>query len=152
MSSRITKPSFSVSFLKPLMETLTIEQDHNSQIGSALCLASAIEAAPDPEVAQLRKSLPRLGKLAKSEGFKAKAALLVLIGSIVGAGGASSRSVLDWLVPSVVEFLSCEDWAVRKSAAETLGRVTLAERDLATLYKDTCLNALEGRRFDKVYW
>lgn len=127
-----------------------MEQDLNSQIGSALCLAAAIEAAPDPEVAQLKKSLPRLGKLAKSEGFKAKAALLILIGSIVGVGGASIRSVLDWLVPSMVEFLSYEDWTVRKAAAEALGRVTMTERDLGKLYKDPCLIALESRRFDKV--
>jgi hypothetical protein len=52
--------------------------------------------------------------LAKSEGFKAKAAFLVLTRSIIGAGGASSRGVLDWLVPCVVEFLTSEDWAVRK--------------------------------------
>lgn len=150
MSSQITKPPFSTSFLKPLMDALSLEQDLNSQIGSALCLAAAIEAAPDPDAVQLRKSLPRLGKLAKSEGFKAKSALLVLLGSIVGAGGASSRGVLDWLVPSVVEFLSSEDWAVRKAATEALGRVAVAERDFAPLYKASCLNALESRRFDKV--
>lgn len=150
MASRITRPPFSASFLKPLVETMSLEQDANSQIGSALCLAAAIEATPDADAAQLRRSLPRLAKLAKSEGFKAKAALLVLIGSVVGAGGASSRGVLDWLVPSVVEFLTCDDWAVRKAAAEALARVATAERDLAAQYKDSCLNALESRRFDKV--
>lgn len=98
----------------------------------------------------LRKSLPRLGKLAKSEGFKAKAALLVLIGSVVGVGGASSRGVLDWLVPCVVEFLSSEDWAVRKAAAEALGKVAVAEKDLAAEHKALCLSSLESRRFDKV--
>jgi hypothetical protein len=71
----------------------------------------------------LRKSLPRLGKLAKSEGFKAKAALLVLTGSIIGAGGASSRGVLDWLVPCVVEFLTSEDWAIKASPAVGLTTV-----------------------------
>ncbi|KAH7515824.1 hypothetical protein FEM48_Zijuj10G0067300 [Ziziphus jujuba var. spinosa] len=150
MSSQITKPPFSASFLKPLMDTLSLEQDLNSQIGSALCLAAAIEASPDPDAVQLRKSLPRLGKLAKSEGFKAKAALLALIGTIVGAGGASSRGVLDWLVPSVAEFLSSEDWAVRKAAAEALGRVAMAEKYFASQFKASCLNALESRRFDKV--
>ncbi|KAF3431353.1 hypothetical protein FNV43_RR26084 [Rhamnella rubrinervis] len=150
MSSQITKPPFSTSFLKPLMDTLSLEQDLNSQIGSALCLAAAIEAAPELDAVQLRKSLPRLGKLAKSEGFKAKSALLVLFGSIVGVGGASSRGVLDWLVPSVVEFLSSEDWAVRKAATEALGRVAMAERDFAPQYKASCLIALESRRFDKV--
>lgn len=132
------------------METMSLEQDANSQIGAALCLAAAIEAAPFADAAQLRRSLPRLGKLAKGEGFKAKAALLVLIGSIVGAGGASGRGILDWLVPSLVEFLSSDDWAVRKAAAEALGRVATVEKDLAAQYKDSCLSSLESRRFDKV--
>ncbi|XP_050373353.1 TORTIFOLIA1-like protein 4 [Argentina anserina] len=150
MSARITTPEFAPAFLKPLMDTLAVEQDSNSQIGAALCLAAAIDAAPEVEAAQLRRSLARLGKLAKSEGFRAKAALMVLIGSIVGAGGASSKGALDWLVPCVVEFLSSDDWAVRKGAAETLGKVATAESDLAPLYKACCLGALESRRFDKV--
>ncbi|KAJ7953704.1 microtubule-associated protein TORTIFOLIA1 [Quillaja saponaria] len=150
MSSQITKPPFS-AFLKPLMETLTVEQDLNSQIGSALCLAAAIVSAAEPEVELLRKStLPRLGKLAKNEGFKAKAALLVLIGSVISVGGASSRVVLDWLVPCLVEFLSNEDWTVRKAAAEALGKVASVKKDLAAQYKILCLNSLENRRFDKV--
>ena len=87
MSSRITKPPFSAAFLRPLMETLAQEQDANSQIGSALCLAAAIESAPEPDVEALRKSaLPRLGKLAKNEVCKAKAAVLVVIGSVVSVG------------------------------------------------------------------
>ncbi|XP_062111767.1 TORTIFOLIA1-like protein 4 [Humulus lupulus] len=150
MSARITRPPFATAFQKPLMDVLSLEQNPNSQIGSALCLAAAIEASPDPDAAQLRRSLPRLGKLTKSDGFKAKSALLVLVGSIVGAGGASTKSALDWLVPSVADFLSSDDWAVRKAAAEALGRVAVMERDLASEYKDTCLIALENRRFDKV--
>ncbi|KAK9935580.1 hypothetical protein M0R45_022679 [Rubus argutus] len=121
MSSQIKTPEFASSFLKPLMDTLAVEQDSNSQIGSALCLAAAIDAAPEVEMVQLRKSLARLGKLAKSDSFKAKAALMVLIGSIVGGG-----------------------------AAEALGKVASVETDLAPLYKVPCLNALESRRFDKV--
>ncbi|XP_028796666.1 TORTIFOLIA1-like protein 4 [Neltuma alba] len=151
MSSRITKPPFTAAFLKPLMEALTQEQDVNSQIGAALCLAAAIESAPELDVEALRKStLPRLGKLAKNEVCKAKAALLVLIGSVVGVGGASSRGVLNWLVPCLVEFLSNEDWTVRKAAAEGLGKVALAEKDLASQYKVLCLDSLQNRRFDKV--
>lgn len=149
MSLKITKPPFA-AFFKPLIDSVSLEQDLNAQIGSALCLAAAIEASPEPEIEVIRKSLPRLGKLAKSEGFKAKAALLVLIGSVVGVGGASSRGVLDWLVPCVVEFLSSEDWAVRKAAAEALGKVAVAEKDLAAEHKTLCLSSLESRRFDKV--
>jgi hypothetical protein len=88
--------------------------------------------------------------LAKSEGLKAKAALLVLIGSIIGAGGALSWGVLDWLVPCVVEFLTSEDWAVRKAAVEGLGKMVVAERNLVAEYKVSCLNSLESWRFDKV--
>lgn len=151
MSSRITKPPFSVAFLKPLMDALTQEQDVNSQIGAALCLAAAIESTPEPDVEALRKgTLPRLGKLAKNEVCKAKAALLVLIGSVVGVGGASSRGVLNWLVPCLVEFLSNEDWTIRKAAAEGLGKVALSEKDLASQYKVLCLDSLQNRRFDKV--
>jgi len=150
MSSQITDPPFS-TLSKPLIDLLTIDQDLNAQIGAALCLAAVIEAAPEPEVEQLRKVLPRLGKLVKGEGFKAKAALLSVIRSIVGVGGASSKGILDWLVPCLVEFLCSEDWAARKAAAEALGKVASIEKKLAKEHKATCLTSLETRRFDKVW-
>lgn len=150
MSSNITKPSFSV-LSKPLVDSILVEQDANSQIGGAMCLSAAIEAAPDPETEQLRKLLPRLGKVVKTEGFKAKAAVLGVIGSVVGVGGARSKGMLDWMVPCVIEFLSSDDWAARKSAAEVLAKVALVEGDLAVNHKSSCLAALESRRFDKVY-
>ncbi|KAI9170374.1 hypothetical protein LWI28_027002 [Acer negundo] len=149
MSSNITKPSFTV-LSKPLIDSVLVEQDTNSQIGGAMCLSAAIEAAPDPEAEQLKKLLPRLGKVVKSEGFKAKAAVLGVIGSVVGVGGAKSKGVLDWVVPCVLDFLSSDDWATRKAAAEVLAKVALAENDLAAQYKNSCLAALESRRFDKV--
>ncbi|KAH9709207.1 TORTIFOLIA1-like protein 4 [Citrus sinensis] len=149
MSLNITKPSFSV-LSKPLIELILVEQDVNSQVGGAMCLAAAIDAAPNPEVEQLRKLLPRLGKAVRIEGFKAKAAVLGVIGSVVRVGGARSKGVLDWLVPCLVEFLCCDDWATRKAAAEVLGKVAVFDKDLATEYKRSCLAALETRRFDKV--
>ncbi|KDP21273.1 hypothetical protein JCGZ_21744 [Jatropha curcas] len=149
MSSQITKPPFS-TLSKPLIELLTLEQDFNAQIGAAMCLAAAIEAAPEPEAEQLRKLLPRLGKLVKGEGCKAKAALLSVIGNIVGVGGASCKGVLDWLVPCLVEFLSIEDWTARKATAEALGKVALVEKELAKEHKAACLSSLESKRFDKV--
>uniref|UniRef100_A0A6N2K175 TORTIFOLIA1/SINE1-2 N-terminal domain-containing protein n=1 Tax=Salix viminalis TaxID=40686 RepID=A0A6N2K175_SALVM len=149
MSSQITDPPFS-TLSRPFIDLLTVDQDFNAQIGAALCLAAAIEAAPEPEVEHLRKVLPRLGKLVKGEGFKAKAALLSLIGSIVGVGGASSKGLLDWLVPCLVEFLSSEDWTARKAAAEALGKVASMEKKLAREHKAACLTSLESRRFDKV--
>jgi len=70
-------------------------------------------------VEALRKSaLPRLGKLAKNEVCKAKAAVLVVIGGVVSVGGASSQGVLNWLVPCLLHFLSNQDWMVRKAASE----------------------------------
>ncbi|KAF2302446.1 hypothetical protein GH714_036383 [Hevea brasiliensis] len=79
MSSQITKPPFS-TLSKPFIELLTLEQDFNAQVGASMCLAAAIEAAPEPEAEHLRRVLPRLGKLVKGEGFRAKAALLTVIG------------------------------------------------------------------------
>lgn len=149
MSSRITEAPFS-TLSKPLIELLTLEQDFNAQIGASMCLAAAIDAAPEPETEQLRKLLPRLGKLVKGEGFRAKAALLTVIGNIVGVGGASSKGVLDWLVACLLEFLSSEDWAARKAAAEALGKMALAEKELSKEHKAACLSSLESRRFDKV--
>ncbi|XWS34897.1 hypothetical protein CRYUN_Cryun21dG0076300 [Craigia yunnanensis] len=149
MSSHITKPPFSV-LSKPLIELLVVEQDVNSQIGAAMCLAAAIEAAPDPEAEQLRKLLPKLGKLVRNESFKAKAAVFGVIGSVASVGGAGSKGVLDWLVPCVVEFLSNEDWGTRKAAAEALGKVAVAEKELAPEYKAACVAALGNKRFDKV--
>ncbi|XAR64996.1 hypothetical protein NMG60_11008921 [Bertholletia excelsa] len=149
MASKITKPPFS-SFLKPLVDAIFHEQDYNSQIGSALCLAAAIESSPDPEPAQLLKLLPRLLKLVKNDCFKAKPALLSLIGSIASAGGASNRNVLAAMVPCLVEFLSSEDWAARKAAAEALSRLAVAERGKLSEFRSSCVASLEGRRFDKV--
>ncbi|CAI8611619.1 unnamed protein product [Vicia faba] len=136
ISSRITRPSFTVAFLRPFMDALTLEQDVNVQIGASLCLAAAIDAAPVPDVESLRRiTLPRLGKLLKTDSCKAKAPLLVLIGSVVSVGGASSRGVMSWLVPCVVEFLGSEDWNVRKACAEALGKVSSMEKDLASHHK-----------------
>ncbi|KAL7181770.1 hypothetical protein ACSBR1_040636 [Camellia fascicularis] len=149
MASQITKPPFS-SFLKPLVDSILHEQDYNLQIGSSLCLAAAIEASPDPEPEQLTKLLPKLLKLVKSDCFKAKPALLSVIGSIASVGGASNRNVLSSLVPSLVEFLSSEDWAARKAAAEALASLAVAERSLVTEFRSSCLASLESRRFDKV--
>ncbi|KAI4336075.1 hypothetical protein L6164_014650 [Bauhinia variegata] len=149
LSTHITKQPFS-SFLKPLTEALFTEQDHNSQIGAALCLASVIDAAPDPDPSRLAKLLPRFEKLLKCEGFKAKPALLTLIGSAIEAGGASSQGALRNLVPCVVEFLSSNDWAARKAAAEALTKLAMVEKDMLSEFKAGCLKVFENRRFDKV--
>ena len=149
LSNHITKQPFS-SFLKPLTEALFTEQDQNSQMGAALCLAAAIAAAPAPDPVRLAKLLPKFEKLLKCEGFKAKPALLALIGSVVEAGGASSQGALRNLVPCVVEFLSSQDWAARKAAAEALMKLAIMERDMLSGFKARCMKVFESRRFDKV--
>lgn len=122
----------------------------NSQIGAGMCLAAAIEAAPDPETEHLRKALPKLGKLLRNESFKAKAAVFGVIGSVASVGAAGNKGVLDWLVPCAVESLSSEDWGTRKAAAEALGKVAMTEKELATEYKAACVTAFGIKRFDKV--
>ncbi|XP_071736470.1 TORTIFOLIA1-like protein 5 [Rutidosis leptorrhynchoides] len=150
IASEITTPSFS-SLSKPLVEAVMTEQDQNSQIGSALCLSAAIEASPDPEPVQLQKLLPRVLKMLKSDGFKAKPALLSVIGSIAGAGGTGlNRSFLNSLIPCLVEFLSSDDWAARKAAVEALGRLAVTEKDQLIDFRSSCLSSLENKRFDKV--
>ncbi|KAK7304566.1 hypothetical protein VNO77_42447 [Canavalia gladiata] len=149
LSARVTKQPFS-SFLKPLAEALFTEQDPNSQAGAAMCLASAIDGAPDPDPARLAKLIPRFEKLLKCKVFKAKAALLVLVGSVVNAGGASSHGALRSLVPCLVEALSSDDWATRKGAAEALMKLAIVERDSLSEFKAGCMKVIENRRFDKV--
>ncbi|PHT47791.1 hypothetical protein CQW23_11999 [Capsicum baccatum] len=149
ISSHLTKPPFS-SIIKPFLEALFTEQEMNSQIGAALCLAAAIEASPDPDIACLRKLLPRFEKLLKSESFKAKAALLTLIGSVIAVGGASSQQIVRNLVPYLVEFVSSDDWAARKASAEALMRLAAVEGDALSEFKTSCLKSFEAKRFDKV--
>lgn len=149
LSARVTRQPFS-SFLKPLAEALFTEQDPNSQAAAALCLASAIDGAPDPDPPRLARLLPRFEKLLKSKMFRAKPALLALVGSVVEAGGASSRGALRNLVPCLVEALGSVDWATRKGAAEALRKLAVTERNLLSEFKSDCFRLLEDRRFDKV--
>ncbi|KAG2262187.1 hypothetical protein Bca52824_069266 [Brassica carinata] len=151
MTVNVTEPPFSV-LAGPMIEALIHDCDANAQVGAALCLAAAVDAAEDHDVEQLQRALPRIGKLLKSEGFKAKPELLGAIGSVIGAVGGrnSDKAVLDWLLPNVLEFLSSDDWHARKAAAEVMARVATAEEELAPLYKKACLGVLESRRFDKV--
>ncbi|KAL6513824.1 hypothetical protein OROHE_019280 [Orobanche hederae] len=116
ISTHVNSPPFAV-ILKPLVDALFHEQDVNAQIGASLCLSAAVEAAPEPDAAELRELMPRVLKLVKSDCSK---------------------------------FLSSEDWAARKAAAEVLKKVAVAERTLAAEFRSSCLAALESRRFDKV--
>lgn len=86
----------------------------------------------------------------KYDGFKAKPAVLTLIGSVIGSGGASGQGALKSLVPCLVGFLSSEDWAARKAAAEALAKLAVVERDTLSEFKAGSLRTFENRKFDKV--
>ncbi|KAE9602599.1 hypothetical protein Lal_00049916 [Lupinus albus] len=149
LSRHVTKQPFS-TFLKPLTEAMFTEQDQNSQIGTALCLASAIDGAPDPDPVRLAKMLLRFEKLLKRDTFKAKPAVMTLIRSVVEAGGASNHAILRSLVPCLVESLRSGDWTARKAAAEALVVIGNVERDYLSELKAECLTVFENQRFDKV--
>ncbi|XVF09200.1 hypothetical protein REPUB_Repub07fG0071500 [Reevesia pubescens] len=152
LSSNLTKCNFSPSFLKPLSDALFTEQEPNAQIGAALCLAAAIDGSPDPDPVRLGRMLTKLEKLVKCDVFKAKAAVLVVIGSVIGSSGASNlgQGMMKGLVGCLIGFLSSEDWAARKGAAEALGRLAVVERDSLAEFKTGCMKVFEARRFDKV--
>lgn len=123
----------------------------NSQTGAALCLAAAIDAAPDPDAVYLRKVLlPRVEKLLRSNAFKGKAALLTVVGSVIEVGAVSNREMVRTLVGSLVGFLGSEDWAVRKAAADALVKLAVVEGGMVTEYKAACLKTFEAKKFDKV--
>ncbi|CAH2043819.1 unnamed protein product [Thlaspi arvense] len=150
ISSRTAKPPFASAFMKPLADTLFTEQEVNAQIGAALCLAAAIDAAEDPDPTRLGQALlPRLEKLVKCNAFKAKSAGVVVIGSVIGAGGVSSGG-LKGLVDCLVSFLGSEDWAARKAAAEALGKLATVERNDLGEFKTKSLKIFENRKYDKV--
>ncbi|XAR50121.1 hypothetical protein NMG60_11004362 [Bertholletia excelsa] len=149
ISTHITKHPFT-SIMKPLIDLLVTEQDQNSQIGVALCLTAAIDASPDPDPLYLRRLLPRLERLLKCESFRAKAALLALIGSVIGAGAASTSQTLKNLVPCLVEFIRCDDWAARKAAAEALVKLAMVEKEKLAEFKAMYLKTFEAKKFDKV--
>ncbi|KAL5747305.1 hypothetical protein ACOSP7_024302 [Xanthoceras sorbifolium] len=151
LAARVTSSAF-VTMLKLLSDALFTEQDVNAQVGAALCLAAAIDAAPDPDAGRLGclgRMMARLEKLVKNEGFKAKAAGLVVIGSVIGSG-AVAGSGLKGLISCLLGFLSGEDWAARKAAAEALWRLAVVEKDAVAEFKGNCLKVFESRKFDKV--
>ncbi|KAI8558478.1 hypothetical protein RHMOL_Rhmol04G0097100 [Rhododendron molle] len=130
ISSHITKPPFT-SIVKPLVDALVTEQDYNAQTDATPCVAVAIDSASDPDVVYLRKVLlPKAEKLLRSNnGFKAKAAGLALVGSVVGVGAVSGRDTVGKLVGCLVGFLGSEDWAARKAATEALVKLAAVEVD-----------------------
>lgn len=149
VAANVSSPPFAV-ILKPLVDTLFHEQDLKPQIGAALCLSAAVEAAPEPDLAELRKLLPRVLKLVRNDSCRAKPALLSLIGCIVSTDCVKSKSLFNSVVSTAVDFLSSDDWAARKEAAEVLEKTAVAGRSSAVEFKPSCVAALESKRFDKV--
>lgn len=49
-----------------------------------------------------------------------------------------------------MNFLSSDDWAARKAAAEGLAKLAVAERDGLSEFKAASLRTFENRKFDKV--
>ncbi|KAF9671521.1 hypothetical protein SADUNF_Sadunf12G0056200 [Salix dunnii] len=71
-----------------LKSSLTLLAELNAQVGSALCLAAAIDAELGPEPGRPGEVMVRkLERLVRSEGYKAKFAGLVVKGSVIGVGG-----------------------------------------------------------------
>ncbi|KAH6781517.1 hypothetical protein C2S52_001725 [Perilla frutescens var. hirtella] len=152
LSSHVTCPPFT-SMIKPFVEALFTEQDPSAQTGAALCLAAVIEGSRNPDAGSLRRLLPRIEKLAKCESFKAKPAVLALVGSVVAVEGVlrgGGKNVVRNLLSCLVEFLSSEDWAARKAAAEALMKIAAVEKESLSEYKASCLKTFEAKRFDKV--
>ncbi|GJS25985.1 tortifolia1-like protein 3 isoform X1 [Tanacetum coccineum] len=140
---------------KLLVEALVTEQEANAQAGAAMCLAAAVEGAKEVDVVYLRRMLVRVEKLLKGDSFKAKAALLTVLGSLIGVKGVLCEgqghvNVKD-LVFVLVEYVkTSEEWSVRKSAAECLEKLALVEGEMLMEYKASCLKTFEAKKFDKV--
>lgn len=73
-----------------------------------------------------------------------------VFGSVIGVGLGLIGLRLKNLVTCLVECLGSEDWAVRKAAAEAMGKVAAVERERLTEFKAGCLKTIEAKRFDKV--
>ena len=135
--------------LGPLTDALLHEQDQCAQLAAALAAAAAVEASEptDDLAAYLRALLPRLLKLLRSAAFKAKPALISLIGTASAASGGGAASTA---VPSLRDALTGDDWAARKAAAEALALLALEHGDDLISHKSSCITVFEAKRFDKV--
>ena len=135
--------------LGPLADAVLHEQDQCAQLGAALAAAAAVEAsAPtDDLAAYLLPLLPRLLKLLRSAAFKAKPALISLIGA---ASAASDGEAAATAVPCLRDALAGDDWAARKAAAEALALLALEHGDDLAAHKPSCIAVFEAKRFDKV--
>lgn len=135
--------------LRPLTDALLHEQDQCAQLAAALATAAAVEAsAVTADLASyLHRLQPRLLKLLRSNAFKAKPALITLIGASAAMGGDAQVTAS---IPCLRDAIASDDWAARKAAAEALAALALEHADLLTTYKSSCVAFFEARRFDKI--
>ncbi|KAI4975896.1 hypothetical protein ZWY2020_049503 [Hordeum vulgare] len=135
--------------LGPLADAVLHEQDQCAQLAAALAAAAAVEAsAPTSDLADyLLALLPRLLKLLRSAAFKAKPALISLIGA---ASAATDGEGAATAVPCLRDALAGDDWAARKAAAEALALLALEHGDDLSAHKPSCIAVFEAKRFDKV--
>uniref|UniRef100_A0ACD5YRC0 Uncharacterized protein n=1 Tax=Avena sativa TaxID=4498 RepID=A0ACD5YRC0_AVESA len=135
--------------LGPLEDALLHEQDQCAQLAAALATAAAVEtsALTADLSSYLHRLQPRLLKLLRSNAFKAKPALITLIGASAAAAGAAEVTAS---IPCLRDAIASDDWAARKAAAEALAALALEYKDLLLTYKSSCVAYFEARRFDKV--
>ncbi|KAI4982041.1 hypothetical protein ZWY2020_022533 [Hordeum vulgare] len=135
--------------LGPLADALLHEQDQCAQLAAALATVAAVEASPlTADLASyLHKLQPRLLKLLRSNAFKAKPALISLIGASAAVAGDAQVTAS---IPCLRDAIASDDWAARKAAAEALAAFALEYKDLLMTHKSSCLAYFEARRFDKV--
>ena len=132
-----------------LADAVLHKPDQCAQLAAALTAAAAVEASEptDDLAAYLRGLLPRLYKLLRSAAFKAKPALISLIGAASAASGGGAASAA---VPCLRDALTADDWAARKAAAEALALLALEHGDDLVSHKSSCITVFEAKRFDKV--
>lgn len=142
-------PPSAPAALGPLADAVLHEQDQCAQLAAALAAAAAVEAsAPTADLADyLLALLPRLLKLLRSAAFKAKPALISLIGA---ASAATDGEGAATAVPCLRDALAGDDWAARKAAAEALALLALEHGDDLAAHKPSCIAVFEAKRFDKV--
>uniref|UniRef100_A0A453R8V7 TORTIFOLIA1/SINE1-2 N-terminal domain-containing protein n=1 Tax=Aegilops tauschii subsp. strangulata TaxID=200361 RepID=A0A453R8V7_AEGTS len=142
-------PPSAPAALGPLADAVLHEQDQCAQLAAALAAAAAVEAsAPTADLADyLLALLPRLLKLLRSAAFKAKPALISLIGA---ASAATDSEGAATAVPCLRDALGGDDWAARKAAAEALALLALEHGDDLAAHKPSCIAVFEAKRFDKV--
>ena len=99
--------------LRPLTDALLHEQDQCAQLAAALATAAAVEAsAVTFDLASyLHRLQPRLLKLLRNNAFKAKPALITLIGACAAMGVNTEVTAS---ITCLHDAIASDGWASRK--------------------------------------